>query len=144
MEKVIKLLSFICVLLICIIYKFDSINQTKDNILEITKDLMDSISDEDYDKIKSYVRKEDGTELSNQEVSNFLLNTGLYRATLINNYEQSFMYSTNVNFFNTNKGTVLFTYIDLNGDLITNELKYCKKGVNEYFITSNIKKSQKK
>ena len=42
MEKVIKLLSFIfiCVLLICIIYKFDSINQTKKNMLEISKDLI--------------------------------------------------------------------------------------------------------
>ena len=144
-KKLIKILSivFICIAVIFVIYKIDSVNQTKERIVDATKYLMDSISDEDYDKIRSYVKKTDSTELSNQEISNFLLNTGLYRATFINDEEPSFTYSTNVNFFNTNKGTISFSYKALNGDLITNEIEYLNTGVDEYFITNDIEESDK-
>lgn len=125
------------------ICKIDSINQTKERIVDATKYLMDSISNENYDKIKQYVKNADGTELSNQEISNFLLNTGLYRAMLINDEEPSFTYSANVNFFNTNKGKISFSYKALDSDLIANELEYHNTGVNEYFITNDIEESDK-
>lgn len=144
-KKLIKIISlvFICIILIFVIYKINSINQTKERIVDATKYLMDSISNENYDKIKQYVKKDDGTELSDQEISNFLLNTGLYRAMFINDEEPSFTYSTNVNFFNTNKGTISFSYKALDSDLIANELEYHNTGVNEYFITNNIEESDK-
>ena len=145
-KKIIKILSIVllCIAVIFVIYKVDSVNQTKERILDAAKYLMDSISAEDYDKIRLCARKTDGTELSNREISNFLLNTGLYRATFINEEEPSFTYSTNINFFNTNKGTISFVYKALNGDLITNELEYLNTGVNTYFIINDIDESNKK
>lgn len=110
--------------------------------MDRTKYLMDAISNEDYGKIKSCVKKTDGTELSDQEISNFLLNTELYRAIMINDEEPSFTYSTNVKFLNTNKGTVLFSYDALDGDKITNQLKYIRSGEYEYFITDKIQESK--
>lgn len=144
-KKRIKILSFIfiCFAVIFVIYKIDSVNQTKQRIVDATKYLMDSISDEDYEKIRSNVKKLDGTELSDQELANFLVNTSLYRAMFINSEEPSFTYSINVNFFNTNKGTVSFSYEALDGDFITNELEYYNTGVHEYFITNDIEESDK-
>jgi len=140
--KIIGIITFICVVAIFAIYKVDSVNQTKQRVVDRTKYLMDAISNEDYDKIKSCVKKTDGTELSDQEISNFLLNTELYRAIMINDEEPSFTYSTNVNFLNTNKGTVLFSYNALDGDKITNQLQYIRSGEYEYFITDKIEESK--
>ena len=47
------------------------------------QELLESVTAEDYDKIKTYLRHTDGTELSDEEISNFVLNTGLYRAILV-------------------------------------------------------------
>lgn len=144
-KKLIKLLSivFICIVVILVIYKIDSVSQTKERIVNTAKHLMESISNDDYDKIRTYIKKYDGSELSDQEISNFLLNTGLYRLIFINDEKPSFVYSTNVNFFNTNKGTILFNYKALDGDLITNEIDYLNTGINEYFITNDTEESGK-
>lgn len=144
-KKSIKMISviFICIAIIFVIYKIDTINETKERMVKVAKYLMNSISAEDYEEIRLNVKKTDGTELSNQELANFLLNTGLYRAMFINTDEPSFTYSTNVNFFNTNKGAISFSYKALDGDLITNELEYYDAGINEYFITNDIKESDK-
>ena len=144
-KKSIKIISviFICIAIIFVIYKIDTINETKERMVKVAKYLMNSISAEDYEEIRLNVKKTDGTELSNQELANFLLNTGLYRAMFIDTDEPSFTYSTNVNFFNTNKGTISFSYKALNGDSITNELEYYDAGTQEYFITNDIKESDK-
>lgn len=144
-KKLIKLLSivFICIVVILVIYKIDSVSQTKERIVNTAKHLMESISNDDYDKIRTYIKKDDGSELSDQEISNFLLNTELYRLIFINDEKPSFAYSTNVNFFNTNKGTILFNYKALDGDLITNEIDYLNTGINEYFITNDTEESGK-
>lgn len=102
-----KILIIISILLVClsvvfIIYKIDTINQTKEKIVDITKSLMEAISLEDYDKIRRYIKNIDGTELTDNQISNFLLNTELYRATL-KEENSVFTYYANVNFFNTKK-----------------------------------------
>jgi hypothetical protein len=99
---------------------------------------MDAVSSEDYDKIKQYVKNTDGTELTEQQISNFLVNTGLYRAT-IKSENRVFTYSATANFFNTRKGSILFTFTALNEELITNEMSYAREGVNEYLITDKTK-----
>ncbi len=140
----ISIILFICAVIIFTIYKVDSINQTEKRMLETAEDLMNTIhKGAYYDEIKSYVKKEDGKELSNQQVYNFLLNTELYRGTFINTKEPIFTYSTTVDFFNTNKGTIIITYKALNGDTITNKLQYTNTGTNEYFITNKYNKSNK-
>ncbi len=144
-KKIIKILSvvFIFIVAIFVIYNFDSVNRRKESMLDVAERLIDSISYEEYDKIGAYVKKIDGTELSQQELSNFLLNTGLYRVMFYNNEEPTFTYSTSVNFLNHDKGTLTLSFIALDGDLITNEIKYVNTGVDEYFVTDDIEESGK-
>lgn len=145
MKKSLKILGIvlICILIIFLICEISLVNRTKQRIMDNAKYLMDSISAEDYDRIRLSVKKANGTELSDQEILNFLLNTELYRATFINGGQPSFTYSTNVNLFNTNKGKILFSYEALNGDIITNELEYVHVGIHEYFITNNFDEKAK-
>lgn len=144
-NKLIKILSIVLVLVVIlfIVYKVDSMNQTKENIVDVAKNLIDSISAEDYDGIRRTIRNVDGTELSDQQISNFLMNTGLYRTTLIEEEEPIFTYSANVNFINTDEGSIVFSFKALNGELITNKIEYVNTGVNEYLITNKIKESNK-
>jgi len=143
-NKLIKILSilFIGFIIIVFIYKFDSVNQLKQRMIDTTKELMDCISNEDYDGIRGYVKKIDGNELSDEEISNFLLNTNLHRAMLIGEKEPIFTYKTNVSFFNTHEGTILFSYKALDGDEITNQLKYVYLDDREYFIVDKIQESK--
>jgi len=135
-KKIIKILSiiFIFIVTIVIISHIDLSNQTKERMIEHTKNLMDSISRQDYDKIKIYLQKPDGTKLSDQEITNFLFNTGLYRATIVNSEEKYFTYTTSVNLFDSDKGTISFSFKALDGTLITNQLKY----VDTYLVTDKI------
>lgn len=141
----VKILSIVlvCIGILFIVYKINSMNQTKENFVKIAKYLMDSISNEDYEKIGRYVKNLDGTELNEQQISNFLLNTELYRATLIKEKDPIFTYSTNMNLFNTKEGSIVFSFKALNGELITNEIKYVNTGTNEYFITDKIQECNK-
>ncbi len=144
-KKLIIILSiaFVCVALLFVWYKVSSINQTSDKILTKTKSLMDNISAEDYDNIKLYLKKTDGTELSDNEIKNFLLNTGLYRTKCITDKEPAFTYSTSVDFFNTDNGSITFSYTASDGDVITNNLNYTNTGKNDYLIATNIQESNK-
>lgn len=139
-KKLITILSIVlaCIVILVIVYKVDSMNRTKENVVQVTEKLMNSISAEDYDEIRRIIKNVDGTELSDQQISNFLFNTSLYRATLIEEEEIVFTYSVNINFFNTNEGDIEFSFKALSGELITNELKYINAGENEYLITDKI------
>ena len=100
MKKRLKIILSIIIILIVILfvlYKVNSMNKTEKEIINMTTVLMENISNEDYDKIKTYLKHTDGTELSDQEVANFILNTGLYRAILIEN--GTFSYDANTSFF---------------------------------------------
>lgn len=132
MKKRLKIILSIIIILIVILfvlYKVNSMNKTEKEIINMTTVLMENISNEDYDKIKTYLKHTDGTELSDQEVANFILNTGLYRAILIEN--GTFSYDANTSFFNTNQGQVLFSFTALNGEKISSQLEY----VNGYLTT---------
>lgn len=144
-QKGMKILIILFIFIIAgfFVYKFDTINRNKENILESANYLMDSICDNDFDKIKQHIKKNDGTELSNKEIYNFLLNSGLYRLMFIDNNKSTLEYSAEVDFFDTNKGVLKFEFQALNGDLIFNEIYFINNGVNEYFITDNIKESNK-
>ena len=128
---------------IFIVYKIDSINRIEERILENIEWLMESISIQEYDEIKKYLKNIDNTELSNQDIYNFLLNTGLYRTIYINEENPEFQAEVSVNFWNTNKGKLYLSFEALNGDLINVELEYMKLGAEEYFITDDIQKSDK-
>lgn len=138
---VIGILVFIGV--IFIVYKIDSINRIEEKILDHTEWLMESISIQRYDEIKKYLKNIDDTELSNQVIYNFLLNTGLYRIIYINEENPEFQAEVSVNFWNTNKGKLYLSFEALNGDLINIELEYMKLGTEIYFITDDIQKSDK-
>ena len=105
---VIGILVFIGV--IFIVYKIDSINRIEEKILDHTEWLMESISIQRYDEIKEYLKNIDDTELSNQDIYNFLLNTGLYRIIYINEENPEFQAEVSVNFWNTNKGKLYLSF----------------------------------
>lgn len=142
-KRLIKALSIILLFLIIlfIVYKIDSVNRTEKRIVNITRELMDAISTEDYDKIRRNMKNIDGTDLSDQQISNFLLNTQLYRTKLIK--DKTFTYLANANFFNTNKGNIMFDFKTLNGELITNKMEYVNTGVNEYLTTDKVQDCNK-
>ena len=142
-KRVKKILSIIIVLVLILymVYKIDTVNRTKAKIIDITTTLMDSISSQDYEKIKIYLKHADGTELTDEEISNFLLNTGLYRATLVE--DETFLYDTNISFWNIHKGKILFSFTALNGENISNTLEYVRDGIDEYFIADKIQEPAK-
>lgn len=136
MKKRVKIILSIMIVLILIlfaVYKIDTKNRTEEKVVNRTTELMESISDQDYDEIKTYLRHTDGTELSDEEISNFLLNTGLYRAILVE--DGTFLYDANISFWNTNKGQILFSFTALNGENISNQLEYVNDGIDEYLTT---------
>ena len=144
MKKRVKIILSIMIVLILIllaVYRIDIKNRTEEKIVNMTTELMESISNQNYDEIKTYLRHTDGTELSDEEISNFLLNTGLYRAILVE--DGTFLYDANTNFWNTNKGQILFSFTALNGENISNELTYTNDGVQEYLSTDKIQESTK-
>ena len=138
MKKMKKILSIIIVLVLIfyMVYKIDTVNRTKAKIVDITTTLMNAISSQDYEKIKIYLKHADGTELTDEEISNFLLNTGLYRATLVE--DGTFLYDANTSFFNTDKGQILFSFTALNGENISNQLEYINDGTQEYLATDEL------
>ena len=144
MKKRVKIILSIMIVLILIllaVYRIDIKNRTEEKIVNRTTELMESIRNQDYDEIKTYLRHTDGTELSDEEISNFLLNTGLYRAILVE--DGTFLYDANTSFWNTNKGQILFSFTALNGENISNELTYTNDGVQEYLSTDKIQESTK-
>lgn len=145
-KKIVKILSivFVCIMILFIVYKVDSINRRKEEIIEQAKYLMDSIADKDYERIRRNIRNIDGTELSDNQIYNFLLNTGLYRTTLPQIEQRTFTYLTpSVKIFNTKEGSIVFEVKALNGDIITNKLKYVRDGIDEYFITDKVQECDK-
>lgn len=135
MKKSSKIILGIIVVLIVIfvIYKVDSMRRVEERITEMAQNLLTGITNEDYEKIRNNLRSVEGNELSDQEITNFLLNTELYRATLLDN--GGVIYDVNVNFFNINEGNIVFGFTALNGENITRELKYVKNGTYSYFVT---------
>lgn len=140
MKKILSII-IVLVLILYMVYKIDTVNRTKAKIIDITTTLMDSISSQDYEKIKIYLKHADGTELTDEEISNFLLNTGLYRATLVE--DETFLYDTNISFWNIHKGKILFSFIALNGENISNTLEYVRDGIHEYLVADKIQESTK-
>ena len=135
MKKSSKIILGIIVVLIVIfvIYKVDSMRRVEERITEMAQNLLTGITNEDYEKIRSNLRSVEGNELTDREITNFLLNTELYRATLLDN--GGVIYDVNVNFFNINEGNIVFGFTALNGENITRELKYVKNGTYSYFVT---------
>lgn len=131
--KIILSIMIVLILILLVVYRIDIKNKTEEKIVNRTTELMESISNQDYDKIKTYLRHTDGTELSDEEISNFVLNTGLYRAILVK--DRAFSYDANTSFWNTNKGQILFRFTALNGENISNQLEFVKDETDEYLIT---------
>ena len=134
MKKILSII-IVLVLILYMVYKIDTVNRTKAKIIDITTTLMDSISSQDYEKIKIYLKHADGTELTDEEISNFLLNTGLYRATLVE--DETFLYDTNISFWNIHKGKILFSFIALNGENISNTFADAVNGKDTIFGGTN-------
>lgn len=141
--KIILGIIIVCIILLFITYKVGSRKETEERMARITAELMDYISSQDYEKIKNCIRYVDGRELSDQEITNFLLNTGLYRSIMVHDENTIFTYSSKINFFETNKGNIIFSFTALNGEIITNELSYINTGIEEYLMTDKTQESNK-
>lgn len=141
--KKVGIIIVICILCIFTIYKIDSSNRRKKQIVEFTNSLLDNMVAENYEMVKDNLRKQNGEALSDEELENFLLNTGLYRALLIDGNDIPYIYSAKVNFFNLNEGIISFSFKALNGDLISNTLKYKQEGADACLIVNDVEKNNK-
>lgn len=99
---------------------------------------MSVIQKNDYSKIKFYIRKKDGTELSDQEIRKILLNTELYKAILVDGVDA--LYKCYPNYLNPYMSNIYYSFKAVNGDLINISLDYNR----DYFVTNNIKESNRK
>ena len=140
MKKNIIIAILVLVIIVLLIFKGFMIKETKEDMLAIAKDSFSDI-DTDYKRIRENIKKEDGSNLSNTEIENLLLNTGLYRTLFTDN--ETFTYITNVNFFNTKSGSITFNFKAINGDTISNTFKYIRNGETEYLIADNFEESNK-
>lgn len=140
MKKNIIIAILVLVIIVLLIFKGFMIKETKEDMLAIAKDSFNDI-DTDYERIRENIKKEDGSNLSNTEIENLLLNTGLYRTLFTDN--ETFTYITNVNFFNTKSGSINFNFKAINGDTISNTFKYIRNGEIEYLIADNFGESNK-
>lgn len=96
----------------------DELSGRQKLMLGDAEDLMEhiNVSGDEYDDIRALLRTKDGAELTDQEITNYLLNTQLYRAAL--NWSDEFYYS----FYNDEYITVSFQ--TSSGEWISNDLKY--------------------
>lgn len=140
MKKNIIIAILVLAIIVLLIFKDFMIKETKEDMLAIAKDSFSDI-DTDYKRIRENIKKEDGSNLSNTEIENLLLNTGLYRTLFTDN--ETFTYITNVNFFNTKSGSITFNFKAINGDTISNTFKYIRNGETEYLIADNFEESNK-
>lgn len=140
MKKNIIIAILVLVIIVLLIFKGFMIKETKEDMLAIAKDSFSDI-DTDYERIRENIKKEDGSNLSNYEIENLLLNTGLYRTLFTD--DETFIYITNVNFFNTKSGSITFNFKAINGDTISNTFKYIRNGETEYLIADNFEESNK-
>lgn len=140
MKKNIIIAILVLVIIVLLIFKGFMIKETKEDMLAIAKDSFSNI-DTDYERIRENIKKEDGSNLSNYEIENLLLNTGLYRTLFTD--DETFIYITNVNFFNTKSGSITFNFKAINGDTISNTFKYIRNGETEYLIADNFEESNK-
>ena len=142
MKKNIIIAILVLVIIVLLIFKGFMIKETKEDMLAIAKDSFSDI-DTDYERIKENIKKEDGSNLSNTEIENLLLNTGLYRTLFTD--DETFTYTTNVNFFNTKRGSITFNFKAINGDTISSTFKYFRQDTTSYLIaTDNIIKDSNK
>ena len=140
MKKNIIIAILVLVIIVLLIFKGFMIKETKEDMLAIAKDSFSDI-DTDYERIRENIKKEDGSNLSKTEIENLLLNTGLYRTLFTD--DETFIYITNVNFFNTKSGSITFNFKAINGDTISNTFKYIRNGETEYLIADNFEESNK-
>ena len=140
MKKNIIIAILVLVIIVLLVFKGFMIKETKEDMLAIAKDSFSNI-DTDYERIRENIKKEDGSNLSNYEIENLLLNTGLYRTLFTD--DETFTYTTNVNFFNTKTGSITFNFKAINGDTISNTFKYIRNGETEYLIADNFEESNK-
>ena len=140
MKKNIIIAILVLVIIVLLIFKGFMIKETKEDMLAIAKDSFSDI-DTDYERIRKNIKKEDGSNLSKTEIENLLLNTGLYRTLFTD--DETFTYTTNVNFFNTKTGSITFNFKAINGDAISNTFKYIRNGETEYLIADNFEESNK-
>lgn len=141
-KRNILIIIVLLLIIVLISFKVFMIKETKNDMLAIAKDLFNDI-DTDYERIKENIKKEDGSNLSNTEIENLLLNTGLYRTLFTD--DETFTYTTNVNFFNTKRGSITFNFKAINGDTISSTFKYFRQDTTSYLIaTDNIIKDSNK
>ncbi len=141
--KIVILIILIILIINFIISRINTINKLKENMTNTVENLFESISSFDYNNIKKYLKKPDGSDLSDQELLNFLYNTNLYRAMLVQNNTKAFSITPNINYFNTNNSTAIFKFNTISGQTIQNELKYVHKDLDEYLIADKIQECNK-
>ena len=144
-----KIVILLCIVLVCILLffvkiNFDYMKQTKESAIEFAERWVDSIIFSDFDSAREIIKNSDGKDLSDEQMTNFLLNTDLFRLISFEEKVQLLECTSKSNFFNYNEGNVIFSFKAVDGDIITNEIKYIHNGANEYLVTDMIGTSNKR
>lgn len=110
---------------------------------KLSTDMMNSVSTTDYKSLKKYIKRVDGSELTDQEMKNFLLNTQIYRCTLVEDNKTQFYNSIQPSQNDPNRGRAGIEFTALDGSKIANKLDYVIDENDIYFITDDINKPYK-
>lgn len=136
--KTILIIIAICLCLLYIIYKVDTYNEAKNRVEEIGQQVINLSSSNDYEGLRKILKKTNGKELTDDEITNFLINTKLYRTKFVDEDNREYSFNISLNLFNVRKGNILIFFKPLNGQVISNNLKYERTGAVEYLIAEKI------
>ena len=129
--KIVLIIILVFFVALFVVFKIDSKKRTEKKINDNFTTFLEVLSQQNYEKLQNYLADSDGNELSHEQIKNYIINSGIYRKYLTDIRE--IPTSVDVGYLNTNKGTVRFSFIALDGEKITNTLEYVHKGADEYF-----------
>lgn len=133
--KIIISIVLILVVGLFVLFEVDSRNRTEKKINANFTTLLKSLSYSDCDKIRNNLADKDGKKLDDEQIKNYIVNSGFYRK--IYTKSEEIYTKVSVGFLNTDEGTVDFSFNTLDGNKVAGTLKYVHKGAHEYFIAED-------
>ena len=139
-KKPIIVISVVLVLIaaLFVVFVIDSRKRLDERINDKFNTFIKYMSNSDYEGMKMSLADPQGNELTDDQLKNFLVNTGLYRAYMSDSETMPTKTKIGlVGFSKTEKGNISFSFTALDGEIIENDLEYVHKGAHGYFIAKD-------
>lgn len=122
---------------------YNEMKKTEKKAVEKISELLAGISSNEYDKVASCLRKKNGTELTKEEIDNFLINTRLYNAAITHDENRYFKCNAKAKLFQKNNVDVEFSFFTLSDDKIACKLVFGPSENRIYVDDGELKNNRK-